>query len=83
MELIGKSLSEIAMIIAKDHKAQGKAVNYAAKPYVDAMTCLNSVNDNYGLDDGRSIVSYALCNLTGWKGETARAVKSHLKKLVK
>lgn len=55
-------------------------VNFAARPYLDAMYSLGSIDDSYGLDSGRSVVSYFLANATSWRGETARAVKAELKR---
>ena len=72
-----RTISEIAKEIAKDWTN----VNFAAKPYLAAMRSLNTVNDNYGMDDGKSIVIYFLCNATAWRGETARRVKAELKAL--
>ncbi len=76
------SISKIAMLIAMDWKAQGK-INYAAKPYLDAMYGLDSVSDQYGADSGRSIVAYFLSNAAQWKGETAKAIKKELNKRIK
>jgi len=77
IDLNNKSVSEIAYIIQSDWKK----VNYAAKPYLDAMKSLNSIHDNYIMDSGKSIVSYFLANATTWKGNCARETKKHLKKL--
>lgn len=73
------SLAEIAGVISDDWKK----VHFAARPYLDALFGLNSVNDNYGFDTGRSIVLYFLGNATSWKGETAKAVKAELKARLK
>lgn len=54
-----------------------------AKPYLDAMFTLKSIDDNYILDSGRSIVAYFLSNASGWRGETARRVKAELKGMLK
>jgi len=78
-ELPSLSLNELAIIIYDDWKP----VNYAAKPYLEAMTSLNSVKDNYGMDSGYSIVAYFLSNASQWKGETAKMVKAELKKRLK
>lgn len=78
-----KALNEIADVIYMDHRAQGKRVAIPAAPYVSAMQSLGSVNDNYGADDGRSIVAYALCNLSTWRGDVARLVKAELKRRIK
>lgn len=74
-----RSLSTIASEIRRDWKN----VNYAAKPYLDAMSCLNSVKDNYGLDSGKMIVAYFLSNASTWRGETAKAIKKELNKMIK
>jgi hypothetical protein len=47
------------------------------------MSYLNSVDDNYILDSGRSIVSYFLANAGSWRGETAKRIKAELKAMVK
>ena len=70
-----RSLSEIAREIRKDWKQ----VNYAAKPYLDAMSDMDSINDNYGYDSGKSVVLYFLNNAGSWRGEVAKRVKAELK----
>jgi len=72
------SLSDIAMIIEKDW---GR-VHISAKEYLNAMHKIKSVNDNYGLDTGASVVAYFLANAKGWSGERAKIVKLHLRKLI-
>jgi len=71
-------VSEIAAII----EADWKKVYFGARPYLDAMYSLNSIDQRYGLDDGRSVVRYFLVNARTWKGETAKAVKSKLNELI-
>lgn len=80
MDLTTKSISEIARIILKNW---GTRLNYAAKPYVDAMLTLNSIKDNYYLDSGTDIVARFLCNANSWRGEVAREVKTELKARLK
>jgi hypothetical protein len=46
------------------------------------MACLESVNDNYGWDSGKSIVLYFLGNASSWRGEVAREIKKELKSMV-
>ena len=53
--------------------------NYAAKPYIDAMKQLGSVNDNFYLDSGQEIVIRFLGNASGWRGNDARRIKSELR----
>jgi len=69
--------------IAREIKRDWQKVNYAAKPYLDAMGSLNSVRDTYICDSGQSIVLYFLCNAGTWRGDTAKRVKKELKGMVK
>jgi len=77
------SISEIASEIRKDWSKKGKGVNYAAKPYLDAMGSLNEISDNYMFDSGESVVLYFLSNARTWRGDTAKAVKKELNKRLK
>lgn len=70
-------------VIANEIKKDWVKPNYAAKPYLEAMECLNSINDKYGWDSGKSVVLYFLCNANTWKGETAKRIKAELKSLTK
>lgn len=72
-------IREIARLIGRDW---GGKVNYAAKPYLQAMFSLDDVKDMYGMDPGSSIVAYFLSNARSWKGEVAKAVKKELKKRI-
>ena len=72
-------LYEVAKIIRSDWKN----VYFGAKPYLDAMSFLSSIDDNYGYDDAKTIVIYFLANASTWRGETAKAVKVHLKEIIK
>lgn len=74
-----KSISEIATVIRRDWKN----VNFAAVPYLSAMRSMNSVNDNFGLDDGKGIVARFLVNASTWRGEVAREVKKELNRRLK
>lgn len=76
-------LSDLAGMIVRDLRAQGKQVPAAAKPYLDAMRTMGSINENYGSDSGASIVAYLLSNLATYKGETAKAIKAELKSRLK
>jgi hypothetical protein len=69
--------------IAREIRADWKKVSPYAAPYLQAMSCLNSVDDNYILDSGRSIVSYFLANAGSWRGETAKRIKAELKAMLK
>jgi len=74
-----RSLSTIAREIRKEW---GAKVNYAAKPYLEAMSSLDKVSDNYGYDDGESIVLYFLSNASTFRGDAAKRIKAELKAMV-
>jgi hypothetical protein len=80
---MARPINELAEIIyneAREERRQGKGKWFVyAKPYVEAMGSLSTITDNYYMDSGHSVVSYALANLSGWKGEVARQVKAELK----
>lgn len=64
--------------IAQDIIDNWPKVNYAAKPYLEAMSGMRSIDDMYGLEDGVMIVLYFLSNASGWRGEAAKRIKAEL-----
>lgn len=68
-------------VIARDIKANWPKVNYAAKPYLDAMAQLGSINENYYEDSAKSVVLYFLANASSWRGDEAKRIKAELKKM--
>jgi len=73
-----RPLYEIANDIRKDW---GTKMYFGAKPYVQAMGTLTTIDQNYGLDSAKSIVIYFLANAQTWRGEKAKAIKAELKKI--
>jgi len=69
--------------IAREIENDWKRPYFGAIPYIAAMASLDSINDDYGADSGKSVVLYFLSNATTWRGETARRVKAELKALAK
>lgn len=74
-----RNLSEIV----KEIKADWKNISPYAKPYLNAMSTLDSVGQRYGVDEGRAIVNYFLANCSGWRGEVARRIKKELNLMVR
>lgn len=74
------SLSGLAREVRRDW---GSKVNFAAKPYLEALSSLENISDQYGADSGQSIVAYFLSNASSWRGETAKAVKAELNRRLK
>lgn len=72
-----EDISKLASLVRLDWAN----VYFGAVPYLDAMRTLHSINDNYGLDSGKSIVLYFLANANTWRGPTAAHIKKRLKKL--
>ncbi len=70
-------------IASEIRKTWGAKVNFAAKPYLEAMECLTNVTDMYGEDSAKSIVNYFLANANTWRGEDAKRIKAELKAMVK
>lgn len=68
--------------IAREIRKTWPNVNYAAKPYLDAMGSLEKLSDMYMHDDARSIVLYFLSNATTWKGPDAKRIKAELKAML-
>jgi len=79
MPIVIRSLNEIASEIDSDWTK----VSVYARPYLDAMHTLISVNDSYGADSARSVVLYFLSNASTWRGPVARELKLELKALIK
>ena len=78
-----RPVSSVAREIKNDPAYQKMPSKIYAEAYVQPMLSLNDIEDNYGVDTGVSIVSYALSNLGSYKGDTARRVKSELKAMLK
>lgn len=77
---VNRPLYEIAREIRIDW---GAKVNFAAKPYLEAMTTLSDISDNYGYDSGNSVVRYFLANASTWRGESAKRIKAELNAMLK
>jgi hypothetical protein len=73
-----RSLSTIAREIRSDWKKP----YFGAVPYLDAMLSLDSIDDEYYYDSGRSIVIYFLANASTYRGETAKRIKLELKSIL-
>lgn len=73
-----RQLFIIAREIRNDWGAQKGGVNYAAKPYLAALSTMDKITDNYGDDSGTGVVAYFLSNARTWKGPVAKRVKAEL-----
>lgn len=69
-------------VIARDILREWKNPNVYAMAYLKPMLQLRSIEDTYGLDDARSIVLYFLSNASGFRGSSAKLLKSELKLLL-
>lgn len=69
--------------IAKEIRNDWKNVYYGAKPYLDAMSCIENITDKYDYESSSSIVVTFLANATHWRGEVARKIKKELNEMLK
>ena len=67
--------------IASEILQDWKKPYFGAVPYLAAMQSLDSIDDNYGYDDARTVILYFMANATTWRGEKAREIKAELKAL--
>jgi len=80
LKTAARPIYEIAREISKDW---GSKVNYAAKPYLQAMFDLRDVTDMYYADPASSIIMYFLGNARSWRGPVAKAIKAELKAMIR
>ena len=78
---MARSLRDIAVEIERD--CSGKPWYVYAEAYVTPMKSLDTISDTYYADSASSIVSYALANLSSWRGDTARRIKAELNGMLK
>ena len=78
-----KSVRPLYVIAHQIKQDWGSKVYFGAVPYLNAMRSLESVDDAYGQDSGRSVVMYFLSNASTWRGEVARNVKKELNAMIK
>ena len=65
--------------IAKDIRATWPRVYFGAVPYLDAMGTMETIDEDYGMDSGHSIVLYFLANAGTWRGPDAKRIKAELR----
>ena len=68
--------------IAKDIRSNWSKVNYAAKPYLEAMEELTNISDTFMHDTAQSVVRYFLSNASSFRGEDAKRIKLELKAML-
>jgi len=78
-----RSISAIARDIRRDWSKHGKGVNYAAKPYLEAMASLDKITDNCGSDSAEYVILYFLGNAKTYRSPKAKELKAELKALLK
>lgn len=67
--------------IAREISNEWKNVHFSARPYLDAMFYLNSIDDKFHQDDAKSIILYFLGNAASFRGPKAKELKTELKKI--
>jgi hypothetical protein len=69
--------------IAYDIKKAWAKPYFGAKPYLDVMTSLDSIEDRFYCDDAKTIVMYFLANASTFRGNDAKVLKAELKNILK
>lgn len=69
--------------IASDVDKHWENMNPYARPYVEAMSKLNTTDDWYGQDTAKEIILRFLVNAQSWRGADARRVKAELNLMLK
>jgi hypothetical protein len=67
--------------IASEILQDWKRPYFGAVPYLAAMQSLDTIDDDYGYDDARTVILYFMANATTWRGAKAREIKAELKAL--
>ncbi len=67
--------------IADDVRKHWPKIHPYAQPYWNAMQDLDTIDDMYINDSGKSVVLYFLANASTWRGEDAKRIKAELKKM--
>lgn len=68
--------------IADEIIANWPSPYFGAVPYLQALSDLNTIEEDYGADSARSIVLYFLANAQTFRGTEARRLKKELKALL-
>lgn len=70
--------------IAQEIKKSWTNVYFGAKPYLEAMSQIDSTDKNapYLFETAEDIVLYFLANATTWRGADARRIKVELKSMI-
>lgn len=78
-----RPLYEVAAEVKADWSKAKSGVYFGAVPYLDAMSTLRTMDEDYYADPASEVVMYFLANATSWRGETAQRVKGELKAALK
>ena len=65
------------------HDDWGEKISPYAAPYIDALSYLKTLDNDFGADSAKTVIAYLLSNLRTWRGETARRVKAELNEIFK
>jgi hypothetical protein len=70
-------------MIAASIRAKWPKPYFGAVPYIEAMSQLDGINENFMCDSARDIVLRFLGNAATWRGPDAKAIKAELKAMLK
>ena len=70
-------------VIAAEISKTWANVHYSAKPYLNEMRWMGTIEDKVMFDSGKDIVLRFLGNANTWRGDDARRIKAELKAMCK
>ena len=70
-------------VIAAEISKAWTNVHYSAKPYLNEMRWMGTIEDKVMFDSGKDIVLRFLGNANTWRGDDARRIKAELKAMCK
>lgn len=74
-----RTIKAIVADISSEWGEKVHTVGYAAKPYLDALSNVETTGETYGAENGEHLLRYLLSNLTQFKGQRARELKEELR----
>lgn len=77
LDLSPFTVDALARFALREASLTGNARIYAT-PYLQALTCCESLGDRYGMDRASDMARYALSNLSAWRGPIAKAWKAEM-----
>lgn len=74
LHAIGREMVPLLRALPESHMAR-----WAGLAQAEPICSLSTIHDAYGADSGQYVVACLLGNITGWRGEDAKRIRTELK----